>query len=180
MGNATPGGAGREDKTNASVRRMNGIMQRKLSLLYEMHNLSSQAYGYLSEDGVEPLGNIYEAKQALIDEVDHLDKLFLHEFENLKAGLGLTSIADLSGNGSPLLKELKLNTSEILGPLEKIEGLDSRLNLKILKMRDDIAADLARVRKQKQVSGTYSSDGPPRPKFDQADYSSQSSFDKKK
>ena len=168
-----------DEKLNESVRLMNDIMRRKLSLLHEMHSLSVQAYNHISEESVEPLNNIIEAKQALIVEIDHLDRRFLLEFEKLKTDLGLTSMADLRRGESPLLKDLRLNTAEILDILQKLDELDAKLNHGIVKLRDDIAADLARIRRQKQISGAYSNDTPRQNINEQADYTSTPGFDKR-
>jgi len=168
-----------DEKINESVRLMNGIMGRKLTLLYEMQNLSEQAYNYISEECVEPLNNIIEAKQALIVEIDHLDRRFLLEFEQLKNDLGLSSIADLRRGESPLLKDLRLNTAEILDILQKLDELDTKLNQGIVKLRDDIAADLTRIRRQKQISGVYSNETPGKNKKEQTEYNSAPGFDKR-
>jgi len=150
------------------VELMNGIMRRKLSLLYEMHGLSEQAYGYVSEESLEPLGNIIEAKQELIREIDQLDRSFLFEFERLKSDLGLSSMEDLKKPQNPHLRDLQDNSAEIMGLLNKIDALDVKLNQGIVKLREDIAADLSRIRRQKQVSGMYSSDGERQQKGEQA------------
>ena len=171
--------ANNDEKINESVRQINNVMKRKLSLLYEMHNLSAKAYNYISEDSVEPLNNIFEAKQELIHEIDQLDRVFLDGFEQLKSGLGLSSIADLRQPQSPQLKDLQLNTAEIMDLMQKIGDLDAKLNQKIVKLREDIAADLTRIRRQKQVSGFYSNDNTRRQKDDQPDMSAPPNFDKK-
>lgn len=179
---------------------MNDIMQRKLSLLYEMRNLSEQAYNYVSEDTIEPLNNIIEQKQAVIDEIDTLDDVFLTEFNSLKTGLGLSTIQELEDNKSPQLKNLRMNTADILDIMQKIAALDDKFNKSLIKLRENVSADLARIRKQKQVSGMYENDGSnqgtrqaqaqravsparandPARRKDPAQYPPTSGFDKKK
>ena len=163
-----------------SVKYMNEIMKRKLSLLHEMHYLSTQAYGYVSEESVDSLSNIFEAKQALIQEIDILDKQFLKLFDGLKAGFGINSMAELRQDKSPGLSDLRANTSEILEMLKKLDALDSKLNISVEKLRGDVAADLNRIRRQKQISGVYSSDAVRRDKKDQPEIAPHSSFDTKK
>ena len=190
----------KEENIDISVRKMNDIMQRKLSLLYEMRNLSEQAYNYVSEDTIEPLNNIIEQKQAVIDEIDTLDDVFLTEFNSLKTGLGLSTIQELEDNKSPQLKNLRMNTADILDIMQKIAALDDKFNKSLIKLRENVSADLARIRKQKQVSGMYENDGSgqgtrqaqtqravsparandPARRKDPAQYPPTSGFDKKK
>jgi hypothetical protein len=154
-------------------------MRRKLSLLYEMHSLSEQANNYISEECVESLGNIVDAKQELIAEVDRLDKLFLDDYGVLKAELGLSSIEELQGVAPPPLRELRLNTAEIMDLLKKIEALDKRFNGGIKSLREDISADLARIRRQKQTSGIYANDGKQRKKSSASDFGLPRNIDAK-
>ena len=163
-----------------SVNLMNEIMRRKLSLLHEMHYLTVQAYSYVSEESVESLGNIFETKQGLIREIDGLDKQFLALFDGLKAGFGINSMAELRQDRSPGLKDLRANTSEILEMLKKLDALDAKLNQSVEKLRGNVAADLNRIRKQRQISGVYSSDSVRRDKKDQPDMTSHPNFDIKK
>ena len=164
----------------APVRVMNGIMRRKLSLLRDMLNLSEQAGNYIGEDSVESLNNIMDAKQELILEIDRLDKNFLNEFDMLKTNLNISSIEELRTSQSPELADLQSNTSEILGLLNKINALDKKINSSVVKLREDIASDLNRIRRQKQISSLYSGDGSQRSKNESANRPVLSNFDTKK
>lgn len=165
---------------NESVRHMNGTMRRKLSLLYEIYSLTGRAYNYVSEDGTEPLNNIIEAKQELILEIDTLDKRFLTDFDALKTELGVSSVAEVRPDNSPEFKELRDNTVEILDILKKLDSMDFKLNQKIKKFREEIATDLTRIRKQRQISGVYSNDPARKQKADASDNAAPSVFNLKK
>ena len=163
-----------------SARQMNVILRRKLTSLREIKNLSEQAFGYINEEDIELLNNTIEAKQKLIHEVDHLDKLFLMEFDKLKSDLGLASIEDLHMSQSPELGELRGNTAEILGLLQKIFSFDEKINREVAKLREGITAELTRIRKQKHISTLYSNDGTRRQHNESPDYSAKPAFDTKK
>ena len=147
------------DSVDESTLKINIIMRRKLALLHEIYALSEQASGYINEADIERLGNIIADKQELIDSADHADRMFLAEFANLKAQLGIASMEELRVSQSPQLGELRRNTAEIFAMIEKIYTLDENINRGILKLREDITADLTRIRKQKHISSLYSNDG---------------------
>ena len=165
---------------DAPVRKMNEIMRRKLSLLRDMLNLSEQANNYLGEENVDLLNNIIDAKQELIRDIDHLDKKFLIEFETLKTEQGISSMEELKMSLSTELPILRENTSAILDILNKIYAFEKKFNGGAVKLRDDIAAELNRIRRQKQINAFYSNDSPRRKKNEPANHPAFSSFDKKK
>jgi len=173
---------------DTSLQRMNAALRRKLSLLRDMQSYSEQAGTFIDEDNVEQLGNVFIEKQGLIEEIDYLDRQFLSDFDGFKSDLGICSLDEIYGPDSVRfgglrernaagLRDLRAYTSEILGLARKIESLESGVNKRIKKLRDDLTADLARIRRQKQVSGFYAGDGaqpqsrrnaelPTHPKFD--------------
>jgi hypothetical protein len=155
---ADAGGA-EEDRINGLIQSINLTMRRKLSLLYEIFNHSNLAFGYVSEDSVEQLANVFSEKQEMIYEIDYLDRKFLNEFEGLKAAVGISSMEELRVGDNGRLADLRLNTSEIMDILKKIDALDQKVNQKIAKLREDVAADLVRIRRQRHISGIYGSDG---------------------
>lgn len=150
--------AHRDEDAAGAVDKLNAISRRKLSLLYELYNISSQAVNYISEDSVEQLDNLYEAKQELIREIDSIDVQFLADFDRLKAGLGVASIEDIPRGKFPRISDLHENTGEILDILKKIESLDKRASDSIIKLRAAIADDLIRIRRQKNIVGKYEHD----------------------
>ena len=131
---------------------------RKLSLLYEMRNLSEKALNYVDEESVERLNGIFDDKQELIYEIDRLDNIFLAEFNKLKSEYNLSSIEVLNPAKSPELENLRRHTEEIMDLLHKIETLDRNVNQRIAKLRQDITAELTRIRKQRHISDIYSGD----------------------
>jgi hypothetical protein len=161
---------------------MNSIMQKKLSILYEIHNLTSLEYNYTYEDGIEQLGNILAEKQEMIYEIDYLDQKFLMEFDALKKELGVSSLEDVGEQDGEGFSELKSNTSDMLDTLKKIEKLDKKVQMKIMKLRGDISQELTRIKKQRHVSSIYNAEnakGVMRD-FGVFDSSGGTSFDKKK
>ena len=162
---------------NDSVRHMNGVMRRKLSLLYELYGLTDRAHNYISEDSVGQLSNIFDSKQELISEIENLDKHFLADYEALKVSLGVSSFAEVRQGGSPELAEFRENAGEILEVLQKLDALDRGLNQKIVKLREYISSDLARIRKQKLSSGAYSGDSARNQKNGKPDPAASSGFD---
>ncbi|MDR1059626.1 MAG: hypothetical protein LBL83_00065, partial [Clostridiales bacterium] len=56
------------------VKSINSIMQRKLSLLYEIYKQTAQEYGYVCAEDIDLFGNVIAEKQALIEEIDALDR----------------------------------------------------------------------------------------------------------
>jgi hypothetical protein len=190
------------------AKSINAIMQRKLSLLYEIYKQTAQEYSYVCSEDIDLFGNVIAEKQALINEIDFLDRRFLDEYSSLKDALGLPpqgAAAELrgaagaggagggAGSGSrgktgegegegrggtgesggggsagapagaaPGLADLKLNTAEIMAILAKIEDLDKKINQKIVKLREDLAADLIRLSRQRRVSSVYSNEKPGR------------------
>ena len=141
-----------------STKRMNAIMSRKLTILHEIYGLSEQASGYINERDIERLNNIIDEKQLLIDRADGLDKLFLSESDALKSSLDLNSLEVLRISQTAQLKDLQNNTADILAMIKKLYDMEIDINCGILKLRDDITADLNRIRKQKQISALYSRD----------------------
>jgi hypothetical protein len=157
-------------------------MKKKLSILYEIHTLTSHEYLFAHEDGIEQLGNILAEKQDKMDEIDNLDRKFLVEFDALKKELGVSSLEDIGEQEGVGFSELKTNTSDMLTTLKKIEELDKKVQTKIMKLREDISNDLTRIKKQKHVSSIYNAEntkGVMRD-FGVYDTSGGSSFDEKK
>ncbi|MCL2057830.1 MAG: flagellar protein FlgN [Oscillospiraceae bacterium] len=146
-------------QADESLRQMNDILKRKLSTMGDMYHISEQAYGYINEDDVERLNNMIEAKQELIREIDHLDGLFLIEFDKLKANLGLSTIDELRMSQSRQLSELRSNTADVMSMAGRIYDFDVKINHGVTKLRDDITAELTQLRRQKQISDLYTNDG---------------------
>jgi hypothetical protein len=69
---------------------------------------------------------------------------------------------------------------EILDILKKLDSMDFKLNQKIKKFREEIATDLTRIRKQRQISGVYSNDPVRKQKADASDNAAPSVFNLKK
>ena len=139
---------------------LNGIARQKLELLDGIYNLSLQADGYVNEDEVERLNNVFEAKRDLMNRIDSLDERFLQLFGELKAELGVSSIDELRRSQSPGLDELWGNTANIIAQIQKISALDIKVNEKIEELREHVSADLTRLRKQKNISSLYGNDRP--------------------
>ena len=158
-----------------SVRHMNEIMRRKLASLRDIYNLSQQAYSYINEDDVERLYNVIDEKQKFINDVDHLDKQFLIEFNKIKSDLGIESFAELHLSQSPGLEELHKNTADILEMLQKIYDYDLKINSGAAKLREGITVELIRIKKQKHISEIYSNDGNRRHNNEPVDYIAASS-----
>lgn len=150
--------ARRNEAVTGAVDKLNAISRRKLSLLYELFNISSQAVNYISEDSVGQLDNLYKAKQELINEIDSIDREFLLDFDRLKAELGVASIEEIPRSRYPRISDLHENVGEILDILRKIEKLDKKASDSIIKLRAAIADDLVRIRRQKQITGKYEND----------------------
>ena len=161
---------------------LNLIMKKKLSILYQIYNCTSQEYGYANEDGIEQLGILIEEKQGMISEIDYLDRKFLVEFEDLKQELGIDSLDNIDGEGNEELTVLKLNTTEILEILNKIDDLDKKVQTKVSKLREDLAQELTKIKKQKDVSKIYNTENAKGAMRDLGVYdtSNKSTFDKKK
>jgi hypothetical protein len=157
-------------------------MKKKLSLLYEIYNCTSQELVYSNEEGIEQLGNIIQEKQELISEIDYLDRKFLIEFEDVKKELGVSTLDSLVGSSDESFAALKLNTSEIVEILNKIDRLGKIVRAKVVKLREDLSQELTKLKKQKHVSQIYGSEKPKGANIDFGIYdtSSSSSFDKKK
>ncbi|MCL2164269.1 MAG: hypothetical protein FWH55_07735 [Oscillospiraceae bacterium] len=164
------------------VLSLNHIMKKKLSLLYEIYTCTSQEYVYANEEGIEQLGNLIQEKQELILEIDYLDRRFLAEFEDVKKELGVSSLETLGEKGDESLAVLKLNTSEIMDILKKIDALDKKVHAKVAKLRSDLSQELTKIKKQRHVSEIYSSESSKGATVDFSVYdaSKNSSFDKKK
>ena len=171
--------ADKNERVNASVDRMNENMRRKLSLLYEMYSLSASAYNYIGEESVEPLNNIFDSKQLLILEADSLDKQFLEDFETMKTDLGISSLAEFQRGNYPGLRELRMNTDEILDILGKLQAIDANVKNGIARLRDNVADDLTRIRRQKQISGAYADDPSRQGRDDRVEIKASPSFDRK-
>ncbi|MDR1439575.1 MAG: hypothetical protein LBJ10_06050 [Clostridiales bacterium] len=166
------------------AKSINLTMQRKLSLLYEIYRLTAQEYSYVCAENVELFGNIVAGKQELMDDIDGLDRVFLDEYAALKEALGLPAAAGGAAAAEALasaaavaeagpsagvaagaggvagIPELRLNTAEILAILAKIEELDAKISQRVAKLRDSLAADLARLRMQKHANSVYSNERP--------------------
>ena len=153
-------GLPRDAAADKSLREMNASLRRKLSLLRDMRELSEQAGNYLDEENVERLDNIIASKQALILEIDHLDKLFLNAFNAVKTDQGISALDELHPRHRAELTELRSNTSDILGLLQIIYDNDIKTYGDIVKLRELAASDLARIRSQKNISRLYSNAGP--------------------
>jgi uncharacterized protein YdcH (DUF465 family) len=76
------------------------------------------------------------------------------EHVNADASRGMSA-----GRMSGEMSELKLNTAEIVSILTKIEALDTKVNQKMAKLREDLAADLVKIRKQRHVNSIYGGEG---------------------
>ena len=161
---------------------LNQIMERKLSLLYELYKHTNQEYIYANEEGIGLLGNILKEKQELMSEIDHLDRKFLVGFSDLKQELGVSSLDDLDGATGENFASLKLNAAEIMSVLEKIDAMDKEVQQKINKLRDDVTQDLARIKKQRQANKVYAEESAKNVMrdFGVYDVSKSSSFDTKK
>ena len=149
----------RDIAADKTLREMNAIMRRKITLLNDMRDLSEQAGNYIDEESVGLLQNLLDAKQELIREVDRLDRMFLTQFNDVKTMLGVSSLEELSLTYSPELGDLRDNTSAICDLLNKIYEFDKKFNGDIRKLRDSVAADLTRIRRQKQISRLYTNEG---------------------
>ena len=171
-----------EERLNSIVLSLNFTMKRKLSILYEIHNHTSQEYNCVSEENLEQLGSLLKEKQELMSEIDYLDRKFLVEFDELKKELGVSSLENIDMEGNSSLDSLKLNTEEILDILKKIERLDKKVQQKISKLRNDITMEMTKIKKHKQVNKIYNDENAKSVMrdFGVYDISKRSSFDKKK
>jgi len=142
------------------IQYINDLMMHKVSLLYEIYKFTLDEFGYIKEENMEQMGCIIEQKQDLIHEVDYLDRKFLAEYMALKERLGISSLDEIEPQSSKRLTELRLNTFEIMEILFKIDELDKKVNRRMSKMRDGIAMELIKIRKQKHIHSIYSNEKP--------------------
>lgn len=131
------------------------LMRRKLVLLGDMQEISEKSLNYIDEGEVGALENFLSEKQNIIMQVDTLDELFLAEFSKIKSEYGVSSIDELKLSDSPRLAELRSYAAKILEKLKIIENSDGKLMRGVAKLREDISAELVRIRRQKHISGLY-------------------------
>ena len=100
----------------------------------------------------------------------------LHELRSAQP----PDLHELRSAQPPELYELRAYTGEILSLLIKTEALDQAFAQGVKKLRDSVSSDLARIRRQKQASGLYASDGADRRKKTPMDYAPVRNIDIKK
>jgi len=178
------GGGAQAGEAVARMDAIGDIQERKLALLGRMCAISESESLYATEDGVECLGNVLQERQGLISDIDHLDRRFLAEFEALKRALGVETLeeADASAlGGSDRAEAMRRRTEKTVGLLRRIEAADRVSSARVAALRDSLAQDIVRLRKQRHINSIYGNEaaargrkgraaapaaGAPRPMFD--------------
>jgi hypothetical protein len=129
-----------------------------------MLSLSEDETGYAREDAVDLLENVAEEKLRITRDIDYLDERFLEGFDAVKGEMGVRSLDEASPQDLaryPALAGLKRRTDEILGLMRQVRALDEKTQEGVRRLREGLAQDIVRLRKQKHVHSIYMHERPP-------------------
>ena len=106
------------------VKRLSELIDKKSGLLREIQSLTLEQSGVISEEGMDGLQGLIDAKQARIDAINKLDEEFQVYFVRLKSTLKIESLSQLDASGIAGAEDLKTKVAGILEQIEAISALE--------------------------------------------------------
>jgi 5'-3' exonuclease len=142
---------GREIEFN----RMIELLDRKKQLLGDMLELTKAQTDVIAEGTLDKLKQLVDEKQSKIDQIDKLDADFGVYFESLKAACKINKLSELDVSAYPGAKRLKQITSEVIGLVGEISGVEKVNSEKSKKLLDELGSQIRKVNQGKKINNAY-------------------------
>lgn len=133
--------------TAGRIDRLIELSSRKKNTLEEIFDLNIRQKDFIEEDNMEGINSMLTKKQALMEEIDNLDKEFMQIYDIVKREEGIESINVLDVNKYQNLKSLKERVNEINTVLDNIRRTDEENILNMRTNIDKVKAELKQVKK---------------------------------
>ncbi len=136
--------------------RMIELLSKKKQLLSDMLELTKAQTDVIAAGTLDKLKQLIDEKQLNINEIDKLDADFSVYFESLKAAYNINRLSELDVHADPGAKQLKQITSEVLGLVGEISGVEKVNSEKSRRLLDELGMQIKRVNQGKKINNAYS------------------------
>lgn len=137
------------------IERMLEISEKKRTLLESMLSLTLSQAKVITEEGIQDLKVLVNAKQEKINEIDRIDENFDVYFRRLKQILKVKSLDEMNGAGIKGIKQLQECIKKIMAIMKDISTIESENNLKTQNLLNKLGTGINTINHGKKAAIAY-------------------------